>query len=210
MKRSDTYLAYLAAFFLGSECIKQLLLTYESGVLSYQVWYFPFQLCSLPIYLLPLYLLVCSEFIRTSILTFFSTYSLLGGFMAFCDTTGMQYQLKVLTIHSYLWHILLVLLGLYAAFLLKCRKTRPVHFLTATMIYLLSCLLAEMINAVLGPYGVINMFYINPKYWMGQIVFTDIAHKTSNTFAIALYILSTIFGSFLLELVQRSIINRKK
>ena len=41
-------------YFLLSEVLKQFLLYREYG--SYDWWYFPFQLCSMPLYDLPLYL----------------------------------------------------------------------------------------------------------------------------------------------------------
>ena len=39
---------------LGSEAGKQLFLTFSVGKGHYLWWYFPFQLCSIPMYLLPL------------------------------------------------------------------------------------------------------------------------------------------------------------
>lgn len=38
-------------------------------------------------------------------------YTLLSGMMAFADTSGMHYPLIILTVHSYVWHILLILIG---------------------------------------------------------------------------------------------------
>ena len=52
-KKQESLLNILAVLLPLSEIWKQLLLTYiHEG--TYQLWYFPFQLCSMPLYLLPL------------------------------------------------------------------------------------------------------------------------------------------------------------
>ena len=53
LKRQNLLLNLLAALFPLSEIWKQLLLTWANGGV-YRWWYFPFQLCSMPLYLLPL------------------------------------------------------------------------------------------------------------------------------------------------------------
>ena len=70
-------------FLLTSEILKQLLLTFVMNNGHYNLWYFPFQLCSLPMYLLVLYPFFHTEPARNTILGFLSTYNLLGGIAAF-------------------------------------------------------------------------------------------------------------------------------
>lgn len=41
---------------------------------------------------------------------------LLSGIGAFLDTSGMHYPLPFLTCHSYLWHILLITIGIICGF----------------------------------------------------------------------------------------------
>ena len=53
LKRQNLLLNLLALLFPLSEIWKQLLLTWANGGV-YRWWYFPFQLCSMPLYLLPL------------------------------------------------------------------------------------------------------------------------------------------------------------
>ena len=53
LKKQNLLLNLLAALFPLSEIWKQLLLTWANGGV-YRWWYFPFQLCSMPLYLLPL------------------------------------------------------------------------------------------------------------------------------------------------------------
>lgn len=181
-------------FFAGSEIIKQILLTSSKGF--YDVWYFPFQLCSMPIYLLPFALLLPEEKGR-SIGGFLADYSLLGGVMVFLDQSGLHYDLPVLTIHSYLWHILLIILGLY----IRRKKIRS-SFWEETKIFLLLVIIAEFINFLFRE--MTNMFYVSLWMPMGQIVFRDIAVYTGNTVSILLYILSIILGAFFLHKTGQS------
>ena len=96
---------------LISEVIKQLLLTFIIGGGKYNWWYFPFQLCSIPMYMLLIYPWVKRGMAKLSMLCFLMSYTLLSGMMAFADTSGMRYPLVILTVHSYAWHILLILIG---------------------------------------------------------------------------------------------------
>ena len=130
-------------------------------------------------------------------------YSLLGGIAVFADTSGLHYSLPSLTLHSYLWHILLILLGIFSGTVcIKSFGNRSAlrAFAGSTGLYLLCCLAAEIINLSFDRLGTINMFYINPDYRMQQIIFHDLSFLIGNLPAIFLYIAATILGAFLLFL----------
>lgn len=211
-------------FMLSTEIWKQLLLTFSAGAVHYNLWYFPFQLCSIPMYILLAYPWLRHEKIRRTLLCFLMCYCLLGGAAAFADTSGMHYAIPALTVHSYLWHVLLILIGISSG-ILYVRKhagfpkisgkilfsrclaaqlhARP--FLHATALYLICCGIAEILNLTLDPFGNINMFYINPDYEMRQVVFRRLVPLLGNNAAIMLYIAATILGAFLLFLIWRAI-----
>lgn len=185
-----------------SEIVKQLLLTFAVGQGSYQWWYFPFQLCSIPMYVMLFLPWTKKVHVQRTLLCFLMSYCLLGGIAVFADTSGMQYTLPVLTLHSYLWHIVMILSGILAG-MAYCRLPekdgrRPSAFLRATLLYLLLCLAATCINLLVNPLGLINMFYINPKYEMNQVVFSAVTKHFGNAIAICVYILATILGAWLL------------
>lgn len=215
-------------FFCGlllalSEIWKQWYLTFPLNHGNYNWWYFPFQLCSIPMYLLLLFPFVKKERIRNAFLTFLMCYGMLGGIAVFADTSGLHYPVAVLTVHSYLWHILLIVIGITAgtAYGLSSGKiqfktsdsgdiTVPTdrwksfraitfrEFTDCTLIYAVCCVIASIINAACNPYGEINMFYINPRYTMVQIVFCDFVPYIGNTLTIFLYMTATVLGGFLL------------
>ncbi len=201
---------------LGSEAGKQLLLTFSVGKGHYLWWYFPFQLCSIPMYLLPLLPFLKGEK-RRCVLAFLSTFTLLGAMAVFLDTSGMHYALSILTVHSYLWHVVLILSGLAAGFCLVRESGRgrvPASrypspftqnarlswrtFLHAALLYGMLCLVATVLNLTLSRFGTINMFYISPRLPMEQIVFRHIARIWGNGAGILSYVASTFLGSAIL------------
>ena len=138
----------------------------------------------------------------------------------FFDTSGMHYPLLILTVHSYLWHILLIVTGILSGIFLvqksvpmtplscsKNIKRQPTDassrrllpsFPRITLLYILFVLIAEYLNHILDPFGEINLFYINPDYRMEQIFFVKIGELYGNNSAILVYILATISGAGIL------------
>lgn len=187
-----------------SEIIKQLLLTFCLGRGQYNWWYFPFQLCSIPMYLLLAYPWIQSPKGRDTLLCFLMCYGLLGGIAVFADTSGLHYPLPLLTFHSYAWHVLLIAIGIMAGSLSIRKHTKKAGaFLRASGLYLLCCAAAEILNLSLDRFGTINMFYINPHYRMQQIIFHDLSLIIGNLPAILIYIIASMTGAFLLFLFWR-------
>lgn len=218
-KPSDKRIFYLVCGLLMavSEVWKQYTLTFILGHGHYNWWYFPFQLCSIPMYLCLLIPWIHSDRLRRTCLTFLADFGLLGGIFAFFDTSGMQYDLLSLTVHSYLWHILLIFIGLYTGFsgrdrsrfsskrqlIFSDRSDTPDFsfrgYLHTTGLYLVCCLVATGCNYLFHPFGKINMFYISPHYWMNQVVFRNITHSFGNPAGILSYIAVTIIGAGILH-----------
>lgn len=219
--KSDVFFFACGILMLCSEVWKQFTLTFVIGGGRYNWWYFPFQLCSIPMYILLAYPWLRRSNTRRTLLTFLMCYCLLGGVAVFADTSGLHYPLRALTIHSYLWHILLIILGVTAGItylrLLRANKKKALFsrslktafplrpFLYSSLLYLACCLIAELLNLSLDRFGTINMFYINPDYRMQQVVFRDLLPILGNTGVILFYIASTILGAFILFLVWKLI-----
>ncbi len=177
----------------GSEIWKQLTLTFVVNGGVYNWWYFPFQLCSVPMYLCLILPWVRSKRAYALLATFFMDFTLLSGIFTFFDTSGLQYPLATLTAHSYLWHFLLIGLGLFTGWTRQGSCTLG-GYLTAAGVFLLGCLVATGCNLAFYPLGKINMFYISPHYKMAQVVFRDLATRLGNHVGIAGYILAILLG----------------
>ena len=177
--KSDIFFFACGILMFCSEIWKQFTLTFAIGGGSYIWWYFPFQLCSIPMYILLAYPWLRGSSARKTLLMFLMCYCLLGGIAVFADTSGLHYPLKALTVHSYLWHILLIILGtqrstvstqrstvdcsvsnekkaLFSRTLMTAFPLRP--FVYSSLLYLSCCLIAEFLNLSLDRFGTINMF----------------------------------------------------
>ena len=215
--KSDVFFFACGILMLCSEVWKQFTLTFVIGGGRYNWWYFPFQLCSIPMYILLAYPWVRRKSARRMLLAFLMSFCLLGGIAVFADTSGLLYPLTALTVHSWIWHFLLILIGISAgaAYFLRLRndtknilfsrtlsRALPLRpFFHAVILYLACCALAELFNLTLDRYGMINMFYINPHLQMQQVVFRDLVPLIGNLPAILVYITATAAGAFLFFLV---------
>lgn len=203
MKKYIRLLFICGIIMLLSEIWKQCCLTFLINNGSYNWWYFPFQLCSIPMYLCLLLPLV-SENIQQVFLTFLMTFGLMGGIFTFFDTSGMYYSYTPLTIHSFSWHILLIIIGISVG-VSQYTKNTATQFLYSAFCYLSCCLMATVFNVIFHQFGNINMFYISPYYTMEQKVFKNIAIVTGNNAGIIIYILMNIIGAFLFYLLWQKV-----
>ena len=85
------FLFYCGILMLLSELWKQFCLTYIVNHGTYSWWHFPFQLCSIPMYICLAFPVIPSEHACRLMLTFLMDFGLLGGIFTFFDTTGMYY-----------------------------------------------------------------------------------------------------------------------
>lgn len=219
--QSSYFFFIFGVIMLIYEISKQLLLTFLLGNGTYNWWYFPFQLCSIPMYLTLILPWCKRESARKTVLCFLATYSLLSGIIVFADTSGLHYPLIFLTVSSYIWHILLIIIGFAAGLTLindidqkqaktlctlnSSKRFQLKSFGNATLLYLSCCVIAEIINLSFEHRGTINMFYINPHYRMQQIVFRSLVPYAGNTCTILVYIFSTVFGAFLFFIMWKSL-----
>ncbi|MCD8124294.1 MAG: YwaF family protein [Lachnospiraceae bacterium] len=199
------FLCFLGVALLVSEIWKQWVLTYRVYDGHYNVWYFPFQLCSLPLYLCPVYGIVPERW-RERIDIFLMDFTLMGGIAVFIDQSGMQYSLPALTAHSYLWHFILIFLGCLSGFRFvvgeggtlfrdnQCTFTRSLPIWAAGVV------IATVLNVALWPLGEISMFYISPFEASTQIVFRDIAARFGITAGNLAYLAVMVIAAALFHL----------
>ena len=210
---------------LFSEIWKQITLTYQINGGAYYWWYFPFQLCSTPMYMC-LVLGLAGYYMKDSpgkailtrgLLAYLMDFGLLAGIFAFLDTSGMHYTFAPLTIHSFAWHFLMIFIGICAGRQAikesQGRQTEEKNsgdtslggFRFSALLYLIFCGIATIINLTCYKYGVINMFYISPKYVMNQVIARDFVPILGNTGAIIGYMLAPLVGAGLLHLMWRKL-----
>ena len=164
-KTVDFILFGCGAFLILTEVYKQLFYYYAMGDTPYYHWWiFPFQLCSIPMYLCVLLPFLREGRVKDAICTFMATYNLLGGFMAFMEPSGILHNHWTLTLHACVWHMMLNFIGLYLITSGKAGRTRR-HFISAMITFVVLCGVAFSINLILRDVsaGSVNMFYVGPS-----------------------------------------------
>lgn len=189
----------VGVFLLISEVYKQLLyeLVLEPEP-DYRWGNFPFQLCSIPMYLCLMLPFIKSDRIKRAMYSFLMTYNLLGGFIAFFEPSGLLHGHWTLTMHALIWHMLLVFLGVYIALSGRgCRDKSD--YRDATVTFLILCLVAFSINCIFYELSQhkLNLFFLGPAH-ASIIVFKQISETFGWFVSTALYIPTVCLGAFII------------
>ena len=163
---------------------------------SYDWWYFPFQLCSIPMYLCLFY--PCAGRLSGVFATFIQDFGLLGGIMALLVPDGLLHPYWTMTLHGFFWHFLLIFAGTFCA-CSKASDRSTRGFLKTLPLFFLCCLTAVAINVAAGPLSDGDMFYISPYHPSSQPVFHQISLTLGILPGILIYIGAMIAGAFLIH-----------
>lgn len=197
---STRLLFFCGLLLAASELYKQFFLYYVVNRETYDWWYFPFQLCSLPIYFCLLLPLLKNRELKVIVLTFMQDFNLLGGIMALAEPSGLLHPYWFLTLHGLTWHILLIFIGLFIGFSHESDLSLTGYVKTLPL-FAVCCSIAAIINVSAKPLGQADMFYISPYYPNNQVVFYDISQRLGIIPGHALYLCSICLGGLLFHLI---------
>ncbi len=192
------------------EAYKQLFYYYCIGDVGYKWWIFPFQMCSVPMYLCIIAPLLKPGKISRGMYSFMMIYNLLGGFITFFEPSGINLGYWGLTLHAYTWHMVLVFIGLFLCFSGLGGRTMKDYW-SASITFVALCVIAFCINLLLGDISgnSINMFFVGPRN-SSLIVFKDIAENFGWYISTLLYIPAVCLGAFLFFLPIRLYARRQE
>lgn len=199
-KTNRIVLVSCGVFLIICEVYKQLFYYYVIGDSRYIWWIFPWQLCSIPMYLCIIAPFMKNKKIQNMMYNFLMTFNFFGGFIAFFEPSGLIHEYYTLTIHAFIWHMLLVFIGLYL-----WRSNRAGNklkdFLSAIPVFITSAVIAEIINVVMKGKDGINMFYISPYQQSPIIVFKELYVKLGWILNGFLFLFSLLLGSFIFFMI---------
>lgn len=200
-EKGHRVLLFSVGIFLAlCEIYKQLFYYYQVHDHEYPWWIFPFQMCSVPMYLCLIVPWRKTGKVQRGMYGFMMTYNLLGGLMAFIEPSGIVHEYWTLTLHAFIWHMSLVFLGLYLGFSKHIGKTAE-DFKLSIITYLVLCVIAFGINLLLWEIsgGSVNNFYIGPSN-SPLAVFKSICEHCGWFVNTLVYIPAVSLGAFLLFL----------
>lgn len=161
-----------ALILVGCEVFKQLFWFEFYGYYRFEI--FPFQFCSVPIYMSVLATVIPCERFREACYRFLAFFGIIGGISVMLVPSAVLYTYFVpMSLHAMLWHSILVVMGVY---LIVSRgygeKFR--ELLTPSVIFLGFIVLAIIGNILVyklylstpacQPGDNLSMFYISPYY----------------------------------------------
>lgn len=193
-KQNKIVLGSVGLFLILTEIYKQLFYYYiMEPVGEYTWWIFPFQLCSVPMYLCIIILFIKNEKVKSYFYNFLFTVNMFGGLVSFCEPSGLNHPYLALTLHAYIWHMMLIFTGLYLYFS-KRACTNPKGYLKGISIFAGFCVIAQAFNVFLRKPG-LNMFYISPYVQSPLAVFSTIYANYGWLVNMLLYLFAICLGS---------------
>ena len=193
----------LGCVMLASEVYKQLFYYYIVNDGVYDWWFFPFQLCSVPMYmciLLPLF--DKRSIIYKSMLTFMCCFTFVSAAAALIWPEDMLRPYVTLTWHGLIWHGILLFISVMIG-LSGMADLTPRGFFRAVCLFLFLCVTAIVINVLAEPAAAAHplpsgftsypdMFYLSPYHVSLQPFVMQIGRAFGRPAAMAAYIISII------------------
>ena len=158
---------------------------------AFNWWYFPFQLCSVPMYLC-LALPALKERGRAAVCTFLWGFTFLGAAAALIYPQDMLRPYAALTAHAFGWHLLLVFIS-FLCFFGGLAGRRGRDFGATVVLFFALALGATVVNVIGERLGTIpgtypNMFYISPYHLSDQPGFRGASEAIGIVPSLAVYL----------------------
>ena len=161
---------------LAMEVSKQIVypMSIADGEIIYDYpWHIlPFQLCSTPLYVLPLAVFFKDGYIRRAAIAYVMTYSLIGGIAVYVVPTTVFDSRIVLSIQSLVHHGLQIVVGVYTAAYYRKRICTE-FFLGGAWLFAITFTVANFLNTVgydllvlsglMDNGAAFNMFFVSPR-----------------------------------------------
>jgi len=196
-KVNKAVLISAGSFLVVTEIYRQLFYYFVVGQGEWQWWIFPFQLCDIPMYMCIIAPLLPKGKVQNAMYDFMLAFNLMGGFISFFEPSGLVHEYWTLTLHAFVWHMMLVFIGLYLGFSRRAGR-RLSDYKGAVLIFAVLNVVAFCIDLALWNVseGTVNMFYVGPRI-SPIIVFKDIATKFGWYINTPIYMLCLCLAAFL-------------
>ncbi len=199
----------VGALLLLSEVYKQLYYGVAAGGPGYDWSIFPFQLCSVPMYLSTVAGCMKKCKLRDCLCEYLASIGLLGGIMAYIEPSGILNGHYFTLIHSCLWHALLIFIALYTIFTGNACN-HWTDYKKALAVLFCVVVTATSLNIVFRSIPDFNMCYISPFYNTPLAVFSSfdvffqglLGSIPGRILSIAIYILALILGGGVLYIIS--------
>lgn len=206
-KKLNHLLRSFALILIGFEIYKQVIFTHQNNWEYYSWFAFPYQFCSVPMYIALIASFVKQKAVKEALIVFLSTYALFSGLAVmifpetvFVETIGINIQTMV-------HHGLIAVLGFGLIFNTNYYKLSSL--IKGSFVFAVSILIAVLLNFMHNAFiqeGTFNMFFINPLYANKLPILKDIQPLVSGRIFVLIYFLGFSLIAFLILFIKRVII----
>ena len=197
-RRGDCIILGCGIFLALTEVYKQLFHCVYLWGGEYNWGIFPFHLCSVPMYLGIIAPLLRPGRLQGAMYSFMGCFNLLGGAISFFEPSGLMHSYWTLTLHAFIWHMMLVFMGLLLCFS-GMAGSRTRDYKAAAGMFGALCVIAFAFNLAFRKLsgGGLNCFFIGPSD-SPIIVFEAISQHLGWYMSTAVYIPAVCFGAYII------------
>ena len=178
-KEASTILLVVEAILIVSEIFKQIFLALNGG---FEWERFPFQICSLIVYIIPIISFVKNEKIKDALTGFLAFFCMTGGLFYFVKpAAALNTPYMLISLQSFIWHWLIIFTGVFVIFSYRLFEKSQLRIIVgpATLFIILS-IIAGVVDYILfsvAPELNVNYFYISygakPFYPVLNLIFKE-------------------------------------
>ena len=187
---------------LISEVVKECIHSMDviNGVATWEYSWrtFPFQFCSVPMYLYIIAGVLRKGKVYDTILCFLSTFALFGGIAVLIYPSTVLSSVLFNSLHTMFWHGSMLIIGI----ILLSTHTAELKFKTvlkACMVFVVVLALAQIMNFIWHFFGnpdkTFSMFYISPYYACDIPVLHDIKERAPYVVFLLCYIVGFVLAA---------------
>lgn len=184
------------------EIYKQIVFNYSDGKFTEYRWqFFPFQLCSSPLFLLPIVAFVKDCKFRDGAIMFMSTFSFFGGLCVYAFPNDVfDVEWLGVQIQTMIHHGVQIALGIYLFVVYRKKFTLKNSYLPVLYFAALS-IIALVLNFVVYefvPDQTFNMFFLSPYFHCTLPILSEIYPAVPYVVFLLIYLVGFVFCAFIM------------
>lgn len=183
------------------EVYKQLVFSVDLSNWDYGWYYFPFQFCSVPMYVIIIVCFLKEGRLRNIMYSFLGTFCLFAGLAVMLYPNDVFINTLGISIQTMVHHGAMVVIGVYC---LASRRAKIEHrsIVGTAIVFITLVLIALMLNIVLHKVdGVFNMFFIGPYYPCHLPILSVIYEKAPYFIFLIAYVLGFMLVAYIILLI---------
>ena len=192
-KQNKILLGVIGVLLAISEVVKILFNNHIINNDKFAWWVFPYQLCSIPMYLCLICPFIKSEKVNSWLYEFMFAVGLSTSILTLLEPSGLHKDYVFLTCHAYVWHLILAFIGLYL-FLSKRAGKNIFGVLKSSAVLGVVVVIGLILNLCIKEPG-FNALYMSPYVPSLIVVFDQVWLKAGWLVCDILYVFAIILLS---------------